>query len=50
MRADVARVFSKQWIDERDAELQDFYAELQLARSEDDGLAAFRAARIGPFG
>ena len=50
MRADVARVFSKHWIDEIEAELQDFYAELQLARSEPDGLAAFKGAGIRPFG
>ena len=50
MRADVVRVFSKHWIDEIEAELQDFYAELQLARSEPDGLAAFKGAGNRPFG
>ncbi len=50
MRADVARVFAKGWIDREDAILEDFYRVLALARRDADGLAAFKEARIGPFG
>ncbi len=50
MRAEVARVFSKRWIEETSAELLDFYAELQASRRDPDGLAGFRRPGLGPFG
>jgi len=50
LRADVARVFAKGWIEKPAANLDDFHRELQLARRDADGMAALEAARIGPFG
>ena len=50
MRADVARIFSKGWIDREEAELDDFYALLALSHRDDDGLAAFHEAGVKPFG
>jgi hypothetical protein len=49
MRPDVARVFTKGWVDPSVASLEDFYADLQLARRDPDGMAAFVEAGIGPF-
>jgi len=50
LRAEVARVFAKGWIDKEEAELEDFYALLQLSHRDPDGLAAFTEAEIRPFG
>jgi uncharacterized protein len=50
LRAEAARLFSKRWIDESIAGLEHFHADLQLARGDADGLAAFHQARIQPFG
>ena len=50
LRAEVARVFAKGWIDKEEAELEDFYALLQLSHRDPDGLAAFHEADIRPFG
>ena len=47
MRAEVARVFSKRWIEETSAELLDFYAELQASRRDPDGLAGFGGPDLG---
>jgi uncharacterized protein len=50
LRGEVARVFSKRWIDPLDGSLDDFYFDLQLARRDADGMAAFAAAGVEPFG
>jgi uncharacterized protein len=50
LRGEVARVFSKRWIDPLDGSLDDFYFDLQLARRDPDGMAAFAAAGVEPFG
>jgi uncharacterized protein len=50
LRGEVARVFSKRWIDQLDGTLDDFYFDLQLARRDLDGMAAFAAAGVEPFG
>ena len=50
LRGEVARVFSKRWVDPLDGALDDFYFDLQLARRDPDGMAAFAAAGIEPFG
>jgi uncharacterized protein len=50
LRGEVARVFAKRWIDPLDGALDDFYFALQLARRDPDGMAAFAAAGVEPFG
>ncbi len=50
LRGEVARVFSKKLIDPLDGSLDDFYFDLQLARRDPDGMAAFAAAGVEPFG
>lgn len=50
LRAEVARVFSKGWIDREEAELEDFYALLALSKRDADGLAAFHESGVKPFG
>jgi hypothetical protein len=50
LRADVARVFAKKWIDPMGATLDDFHQDLALARRDPDGMAAFSAAGVEPFG
>jgi uncharacterized protein len=50
LRGEVARVFSKRWVDPLDGALDDFYFDLQLARRDPDGMAAFAAAGVEPFG
>jgi uncharacterized protein len=50
LRGEVARVFAKRWIDSLDGSLDDFYFDLQLARRDPDGMAAFAAAEVEPFG
>jgi hypothetical protein len=50
MRADAARVFARRWIDPFAATLQEFHEDLQLARRDPDGMAAFAAWKIAPFG
>src|SRR6202453_5041401 len=49
LRGEVARVFAKKWIDPLDGSLDDFYFDLQLARRDPDGMAAFAAAGVEPF-
>jgi uncharacterized protein len=50
LRGEVARVFAKRWIDPLDGSLDDFYFDLQLARRDPDGMAAFAAAGVEPLG
>jgi hypothetical protein len=50
LRGEVARVFAKRWVDPLDGSLDDFYFDLQLARRDPDGIAAFAAAGVEPFG
>jgi hypothetical protein len=50
LRADVARVFSRGWIERQIATLDNFHQDLQQARRDADGMAAFEAAQIRPFG
>jgi uncharacterized protein len=50
LRGEVARVFAKRWIGSLDGSLDDFYFDLQLARRDPDGMAAFAAAGVEPFG
>jgi uncharacterized protein len=50
LRGEVARLFSKRWIDSRDASLDEFYEDLQKARKDPLGTAAFSASGIEPFG
>ena len=49
LRGEVARVFAKRWVDSLDGSLDDFYFDLQLARRDPDGMAAFAAAGVEPF-
>jgi uncharacterized protein len=49
LRGEVARVFSKRWIDPLEASLDEFYEDLQLARKDADGMAAFSASGVEPF-
>ena len=50
LRGEVARVFSKRWIDPTEASLDEFYEDLQLARNDPLGMAAISAAGIEPYG
>jgi uncharacterized protein len=50
LRGEVARVFAKRWIDPLEGSLDEFYFDLQLARRDPDGMAAFAAAGVEPFG
>jgi hypothetical protein len=50
MRAQAARVFSKQWVAPYTATLNEFHEDLQLARRDASGTAAFSAMKIAPFG
>ena len=43
LRGEVARVFSKRWIDPAEASLDEFYEDLQLARNDPLGMAAISA-------
>jgi uncharacterized protein len=49
LRGEVARVFSKRWIDPLEASLDEFYFDLQLARNDPHGMAAFSASGVEPF-
>jgi uncharacterized protein len=50
LRGEVARVFSKRWIESVEASLDEFYEDLQLARNDPLGMAAFSASGIEPYG
>ena len=50
LRGEVARVFSKRWIEPVEASLDEFYEDLQLARNDPLGMAAFSASGIEPYG
>ncbi len=50
LRADVARVFLKGWIDRQIATLDHFHQDLQQARRDANGMAGFEAEQIRPFG
>lgn len=50
LRGEAARVFAKRWIDPAEASLEEFYEDLQLARGDQEGMAAFKASGIEPFG
>ena len=50
LRGEVARVFSKRWIDPVEASLDEFYEDLQLARNDPLGMAAISASGIEPYG
>ena len=46
---EVARLFSKSWIDREALLIEDFHADIALSRRDPDGLAAFRERGVGPL-